>query len=221
MKQALCLLSGGQDSTTALYWAKKQFESIEAISFDYKQRHRIEIKSAIKIAKLAGVGKHHIIKTDILKQIGNSALLSDKTSVSILGHHPLNKNLPVSFVPGRNLFFLTVAMMKAYSLDITNLVIGVSETDYSGYPDCRSETIQSLQNSFFLGTEIKFKIFTPLMHLSKKETVELAVSLPGCMEALKYSHTCYEGKIPPCGKCPACILREKGFNEAGVNDPII
>ncbi len=128
--------------------------------------------------------------------------------------------LPVTFVPGRNLIFLTFAAAHAYRHGIRHLVTGVAQTDYSGYPDCREDTIAALQKAVSLGMDREFTIHTPLMQRSKKETVELAVRLGG-LEAMALTHTCYNGRRPPCGECQACRLRAKGFAEAGVRDPLL
>ncbi len=217
MNRAICLLSGGQDSTTALYWAKQKFDSVFAVIFDYDQRHKIEIESAKQIAGISNT-PCQVISVPFFKEIGNSSLLNDG-DVNI--PHQINKNLPSSFVPGRNLIFLTIASMIAFKQQCNNVVIGVCQQDYSGYPDCRKYTMESMQESINLGIGIEdFTIWTPLMDLTKAETVKLASSLNGCMNAMTYSHTCYNGEYPPCGKCPSCILRAKGFQEAGIKDPI-
>jgi len=215
--KALVLLSGGQDSTTCLYWAMNKFEHVMALSIDYGQRHHIELESAKKIAHIAKVN-HEIFATSIFTDIGDSALVGNG---DISASHKSSKDLPSSFVPGRNILFLTVAGALAYKKGITNIVTGTCQTDFSGYHDCRDNTIKSLQVTLSLGLGKDIIIHTPLMWLTKKETVDLAISLPGCGEALAYSHTCYEGQRPPCGKCPACKLREKGFKEAGVEDPLL
>jgi 7-cyano-7-deazaguanine synthase len=216
--KALVLFSGGQDSTTCLYWAKNKFESVEALNLYYGQRHILEIESAKKIAEKANVPliTHEI---SILKEIADSALLNNINDIN--ESHRGSNNLPSSFVPGRNIFFLTVAGAIAFKKEIKHIVTGVCETDYSGYPDCRDNTIKSTQVSLSLAINYDFEIHTPLMNLSKSDSITLAMYLPGCLDALAYSHTCYEGKFPPCGKCPACVLREKGFKESGINDPLI
>ncbi|MGD0566024.1 MAG: 7-cyano-7-deazaguanine synthase QueC [Candidatus Goldiibacteriota bacterium] len=214
--KCLVLLSGGQDSTTCLFWAKKKFGITETVSFDYGQRHRIELKSAAKIAGLAGV-KNSVIVIKEFEAIKYSALLDLKADVS--KKHSLNKDLPATFVPGRNILFLTAAAALAYTKGIKNIVIGVSQVDYSGYPDCRGEFIKSMEKSLSLGMEYPLKIHTPLIKLDKKKTVLLAKKL-GALDIMKHTHTCYEGANPPCGKCPACLLREKGFKEAGIKDPL-
>lgn len=210
---AVVLHSGGQDSTTCLAWAMKKFDSVETISFDYGQRHTIELTAAKKIANLLGL-KHTIIKTDIFKQLGKNALTHNMKIAK-------GKNgLPTTFVPGRNIFFLTIAAAYAYENNIDHIVTGVCETDYSGYPDCRDNTIKSLEKTLSLGMERKFKIHTPLMFLTKAETVIMIEKL-GQFNLLEFTHTCYEGKKPPCGKCPACILRAKGFKQAKRKDPLL
>jgi 7-cyano-7-deazaguanine synthase len=128
--------------------------------------------------------------------------------------------LPNTFVPGRNLIFLNLAAAWAYQLKIQNLVTGVCQTDFSGYPDCREATMQALEKSIQLGMEADLKILTPLMHVDKGDSIAMAEEL-GAMESLAYSHTCYEGKIPPCGQCPSCVLRAKGFEKAGLTDPLL
>ncbi|MCX7698291.1 MAG: 7-cyano-7-deazaguanine synthase QueC [Candidatus Goldbacteria bacterium] len=213
--QAIVLLSGGQDSTTSLFWAKKKFKKIIAISFDYGQRHSIELSSAKKIAKLAGV-MHRIFKINEYEQIKNTALV-DK-NISLYKKDKINKNLPSTFVPGRNILFLTIAASYAYTCGIRDIVIGVSQVDYSGYPDCRKKFIKAMERALSYGMEFKFKIHTPLINKSKKEIVLLAKKL-GILNFMKWTHTCYKGISPGCGKCAACVLRAKGFKEAGMNDP--
>lgn len=218
-KKILVLLSGGQDSTTCLYWARENFNVVTALIIDYGQRHRIEIQSAKKIAKLAKVPFIEQ-KISLFSDIKNSLLLHEPGSGHIEYNHPRHPDLPASFVPGRNIFFILTAIIIAEKREINNLVTGVCQTDYSGYPDCRRPVINALENLSDIGIEHKIKIHTPLMDLTKKETVELAFFLPGCWEALAYSHTCYEGQYPPCGKCPSCLLRTRGFEEAKRYDPI-
>ena len=217
--KALVLLSGGQDSTTCLYWAIERFgrESVTAISFDYGQRHRIELKCAATIADKAGV-THVCLPINTFAALGGDALTD--TDLKVRGDLDTETGLPNTFVPGRNLIFLTFAAAFAYQHGIEHLITGVAQTDYSGYPDCRSQTIESLQETIRLGMENDVRLYTPLMHKSKKETVELAREL-GALEAMADTHTCYNGARPPCGQCPACLLRAKGFAEAGIADPLI
>jgi 7-cyano-7-deazaguanine synthase len=215
-KTALVLLSGGQDSTTCLFWARKKFDRVEAVSFDYGQRHRIELKSAAKIAKLAAV-KHAVITIKEYEAIKNSALLDRK--INLHGKHRANRKLPATFVPGRNILFLTIAAALAHAKSIHDLVIGVSQVDYSGYPDCREGFIKSMQKSLALGMDYGIKIHTPLLHKTKKQIVLLAKKL-GVLDYMKHTHTCYRGTKKPCGTCPACRLRAKGFEDAGFLDAI-
>lgn len=217
MKRVIVLFSGGQDSTTCLYWAKQEFKEIECINFFYDQRHKIEVSAAKRIAHIAEVA-YVDFNINIFSQISDSSLIQFSRDIS--SKHR-NGKLPSSFVPGRNIIFLTTAAIWAYKLGIKDIVTGVCETDYSGYPDCRDNTIKSLQKTLSLAMEFDFTIHTPLMFLTKAETVKLAQTFPGCMEALSYSYTCYEGTRIPCGKCPACVLRRKGFKEAGVEDPLL
>jgi 7-cyano-7-deazaguanine synthase len=218
-EKALVLLSGGQDSTTCLYWAIDRFgpDQVTAISFDYGQRHRIELECARAIADDASVA-YACLPIDTFSTLGGDALTDADIDVSQgVG---TESGLPNTFVPGRNLIFITYAAAFAYQHHIGNLVTGVAQTDYSGYPDCREETIAALQKAIQLGMESDIKILAPLMHLSKKQTVELARDL-GCLDAMALTHTCYNGERPPCGQCPACELRAKGFAEAGVDDPLL
>jgi 7-cyano-7-deazaguanine synthase len=213
MTTALVILSGGQDSTTALFWAKQQFDAVEAITFDYGQRHKIEIESAKIVAEIAGVA-HKLVKVTALEQLTDNAMINNDEIV-------INKitGLPTTFVPGRNLIFVTLAAGYAYGKGIKDLILGVSQVDYSGYPDCRRETIKSLEQTISLGMDTEFKIHTPLIDIDKKGTVLMAKEL-GVLDVMKYTHTCYKGNQPPCGECPACNLRAKGFSEAGIIDPI-
>ena len=214
--RALVVLSGGQDSTTCLYWALDRFGAgrVEALTFDYGQRHRIELDCAGQIAKYAGV-VHATLPIDTFAALGGNAL----TDSGIAVDEATGNELPNTFVPGRNLIFLTFAAAFAWQRGIVDLVSGVAQTDYSGYPDCRRDTIDALEQSLNLGMERTFTLHTPLMNLSKKETVELAQDL-GALNAMALTHTCYNGERPPCGQCPACQLRAKGFLEAGIADPL-
>lgn len=215
VEKAVVVLSGGQDSTTCLWWAFDRFGpgNVEAITFDYGQRHRIELECAANISKSAGIPQT-LLPIDTFAALGGNAL-TDEIDVGDAG----DGNLPVTFVPGRNLVFLTFAAAWAWQRNVSHLVTGVTQTDYSGYPDCRRNTIDSLENTLELGMERKFTIHTPLMDLSKKETVLLARDL-GAIDAMALTHTCYEGQRPPCGLCQACVLRAKGFSEAGIEDPL-
>ncbi len=217
--QALVVLSGGQDSTTCLYWALDKFgpNAVEAITFDYGQRHRVELGCAARVAEFAGV-LHTVMPIDTFAALGGNAL-TDR-NIGVQKDLDIESGLPNTFVPGRNIVFLTFAAAYAWQRNIEHLVTGVAQTDYSGYPDCRQETIEALQLTIRLGMASNVVIHTPLMRLSKKETVLLARDL-GALEAMALTHTCYDGRRPPCGECPACELRAKGFNEAGIEDPLL
>ncbi len=223
---ALVLFSGGQDSTTTLAWALEHFERVETLGFEYGQRHNVEMqcRETVRdaVAKLnpkwaSRLGPDHVLDMSLLGQISDCALTRDMEI-------ELGKNgLPNSFVPGRNLLFFTFASALAFRRGLTTLVGGMCETDYSGYPDCRDNTLKSLQVSLSLGLDLPLVIETPLMWLSKAQTWELAHNLGG--EALvdlirRETHTCYEGDREHwhdwgygCDKCPACELRKKGWEE--------
>jgi 7-cyano-7-deazaguanine synthase len=249
MSKALVVLSGGQDSTTCLYWALENFDEVHAITFDYGQRHVREIEAARKIAEMAGVASHEVLELAAFEWIpadtsgpgrgipkrhdskilkGTSPLVSGNTLEQYANYNVLPGGLEKTFVPMRNQMFLTIAANRAYVLGITDLVTGVCEEDYGGYPDCRQTFIDSLQEAMNLGTFTgedgalgPLKIHTPLMRLTKKATVELALELGGCYGALAYSHTSYDGAYPPTGKDHATLLRAKGFAEAGIPDPLV
>ena len=218
VKIALVVFSGGQDSTTCLYWALKHFEEVRTLTFDYGQRHRIELECAKKIAQLAKV-HNQVLSIDTFTELGGNALTGSEV-VETHRENIIEEDLPNTFVPGRNLILLSFAAARAWQLGIENIVTGVCQTDYSGYPDCRKNTIEALQLALNLGMERQFVLHTPLMLLTKAQTVRMAKDL-GALEALSFSHTCYNGTFPPCGTCPACHLRHKGFSEAGVIDPLI
>lgn len=213
------ILSGGQDSTTCLYWALAQFgaQQVTCLSFDYGQRHRIELACAREIAAHAQV-PHTILPLNILSILGGNTLTAE-TGETVGAYNP-NTQLPNTFVPGRNLLFLTVAAAYAYPRQIRHLVTGTAQTDYSGYPDCRESTLQALQTTLQLGMAYPFEIHTPLMHLNKQQTVALAMRL-NALPVMALTHTCYQGLQPPCGQCPACRLRAQGFAAAGVEDPLL
>ncbi|HEX2139817.1 MAG TPA: 7-cyano-7-deazaguanine synthase QueC, partial [Woeseiaceae bacterium] len=212
------ILSGGQDSTTCLYWALEHFgrDTVESVTFDYGQRHRVEIECARRIARRAGV-PNAVLPIDTFAALGGNALTDAESAIpeSAAGQG----EIPATFVPGRNLVFLTFAAAWAWPRGIDDLVTGTAQTDYSGYPDCRRDTIDALEKALSLGLERDIRIHTPLMNLSKKETVEHADRL-GAIPAMALTHTCYKGERPPCGACAACRLRAQGFAEAGIEDPL-
>ncbi|ANE51037.1 7-cyano-7-deazaguanine synthase QueC [Flavisolibacter tropicus] len=213
---ALVLFSGGQDSTTCLFWAKQQFEKVVALGFRYGQKHDVELKQASLIAEKANVPFHVIDITGMLK---GSALTEHNKDVS--AQHELNPELPASFVPGRNAVFLTIATSYAYTHGITDIVGGMCQADYSGYPDCRRVFVDSLQTSMTLALDNDVRIHTPLMYKSKAEAWKLAYEL-GVLEIVRdLSHTDYNGDRTTYNEWgygrldnPASILRAKGYEEA-------
>lgn len=223
--KALVVLSGGQDSTTCLFWAKKHFAEIHTITFDYGQKHCKEILAARLIAKQAGVKSHSIVRVpEVLKS--RSPLLDKNAKLETYENYEqmdgiIGDRVELTFVPMRNAFFLTLAANHALAIDCFDLVTGVCQEDNANYPDCRKEFIDAQQDTInkALGIE-NFVIHTPLMFMTKAESIKLAIEVDA-MEALAHSHTCYAGKYPPCGECHSCVLRAHGFKEAGVPDPLI
>jgi len=211
MIKATVLLSGGMDSTIALYWALQEFE-ITTITFNYWQRHGAEMAAAKKIADMAGVPNEVIS----FPPLSDSAL----TNKEILIGSANNGGLPNTFVPTRNILFFTMAVALGYNDNIYNYVGGMCQADSRDYPDCRKDTLLYLQRTLSLGLNTPITLHLPLIDKSKAEALTLAQTLDGCMEALKYTYTCYEGALPACGRCPACLLRLEGFNRAGLEDPI-
>lgn len=219
-KKAVVLLSGGLDSTTVLAWAKSQGFDVYALSFFYQQRHQVEISSARRVATKYGAKKHHIVPLEILSQIGSSALTDLDIQVDTESD---DTGIPNTYVPARNMIFLSIATAWAEALGASDIFIGVSSVDYSGYPDCRPEFIAAFESAARLGTKVgvegeKISIHTPLINLSKAETIELGVSL-----GVDYGDTisCYQPSASgvSCGVCPSCVLRLKGFSEANLTDP--
>ena len=208
-EKALVVFSGGQDSTTCLFWAKERFGEVAAVTFDYGQRHRLEIECASAIAQELGV-PHHILDMSLLNQLAPSALT--RTDVKV--EDGKDGGLPSSFVPGRNLVFLSFAGILAKQIGAKHIVTGVCETDFSGYPDCRDVFIKSLNVTLNLSMDETFVIDTPLMWLDKAQTWELADNL-GAMDFVRTrTLTCYNGIIADgCGDCPACRLRRRGLDE--------
>lgn len=205
---ALVVFSGGQDSTTCLFWAKKRFKQVVALSFTYGQKHVKEVKMAREIARKAGV-EFHVMDVPFIAQLGSNALTD--ASVKMDEECP-EGSWPNTFVPGRNLFFLSIAAVFARERGIHHLVVGVSQTDFSGYPDCRDAFVKSMNVTLNLALEEPFVIHTPLMWLDKAETWALADEL-GVMDLVRNETlTCYNG-IPGdgCGHCPACKLRREGL----------
>jgi len=220
--KAIVCFSGGQDSTTCLFWALDEFSEVKAVSVDYGQHHKRELEAQSIIAKMANV-EHVVLDMPFLRQIGGGALTSEK--IPFNHDHPVLQDLPSTFVPYRNLFLLSAAAALGLKLGYLNLVAGVCETDYSGYPDCRRIFIDHLEATLHQalggvpGTRIK--IHTPLMYHKKQDTVRMARAMPEAWEALAFTHTCYTNDYPPCGVCNACKLRAIGFEKVGVKDPLI
>ena len=208
--KALVVFSGGQDSTTCLYWAKKHFKEVVALTFLYGQKHAIEVDYAGKIAQKAGV-EWHQMDVSFISQLSRNALV-DKGMV-MDSVKPADA-LPNTFVPGRNLFFLSIAAVFAREHGICHLVTGVSQTDFSGYPDCRDAFIKSLNVTLNLAMEEQFVIHTPLMWIDKCQTWELADHLGAFDVVRQDTVTCYNG-VPGdgCGHCPACQLRREGLEK--------
>jgi 7-cyano-7-deazaguanine synthase len=207
-KSAVVVFSGGQDSTTCLVWAKKRFSHVEAITFDYNQRHALEIECAKSITAKLGV-PHHILDLNLLNQLAPSALTRSDIQVEAGG----DGELPNTFVEGRNHIFLSFAAILAKQIQASHIVTGVCETDFSGYPDCRDIFVKSLNVTLNLAMDYDFVIHTPLMWLNKKETWALAEEL-GCFDLVKNETlTCYNGIIGSgCGECPSCKLRQHGLD---------
>lgn len=208
-EKAIVVFSGGQDSTTCLFWALNTFKEVEAVTFNYNQRHKEEIECAKKIAKDLQV-KHHILDMALLNQLAPNALTREDIEVK----EGENGELPSTFVPGRNLLFLSFAAVLASQVGAKHIITGVCETDFSGYPDCRDSFVKSLNVSINLAMDSQFVIHTPLMWLDKAETWKLADDLQQLDYVRTETLTCYEGIIGDgCGECPACKLRKAGLDQ--------
>ena len=225
-RSALVLFSGGQDSTTCLAHALQRYERVETLSFDYGQRHRVELDARQHVLRelraafpvwAARLGEDHLLNLSVLGQVSETSLTRD------VAFQIETSGLPNTFVPGRNLLFLTLAAALAYRRGLEVVVTGVCETDYSGYPDCRDDTIKALQVALSLGLDRRTVLETPLMWLDKAQTWQLAHELGGTALVdliLEHSHTCYAGDRSQrhawgygCGQCPACELRARGWQQ--------
>lgn len=223
---ALVLLSGGQDSATCLAWALECFERVETIGFDYGQRHRVELEcrdtlrsqlAALRPLWAERLGEDHLLDVSLLGQISDTALTREAEIAM------REDGLPNTFVPGRNLLFFTLAASVAYRRRLRHLVGGMCETDYSGYPDCRDDTLKALQVALNLGMNERFVLHTPLMWIDKVQTWEMAKQLGGdsLVEIIRTeTHSCYQGTRRElhswgygCGTCPACGLRQTGYEK--------
>ncbi len=230
MKKAVLLFSGGLDSTTTLAIAKSEGYEVYALSFNYGQRHEIELKKAHSIAEKVGVAKHLVINFN-MRDIGGSALTDNIEVPKDRMQNEKDDEIPITYVPARNTIFLSFALAWAESLEAEDIFIGANAVDYSGYPDCRPEYIRAFENMANLATKIsveggvKFKVHTPLISLSKSDIIK-----KGELLGVDYSMTwsCYDpfykeeqGRYVPCLNCESCRLRAKGFDEAGVKDPLL
>ena len=223
LNKALVLFSGGQDSTTCLAWALTRFDDVYTIGFDYGQRHAVELECRTRILEqlpavsdwVGSIKGDHLARLDFLPALGDSALTS-KRKIEMTA-----SGLPTTFVPGRNIIFLTAAAALAYRLEVRHIVGGMCETDFSGYPDCRDDAIKSLQVALNIGMESRFVLETPLMWIDKAETWELAHQIGGAplIDIIRRdTHTCYLGDRTiehewgfGCATCPACDLRRDGY----------
>ena len=208
--KALVVFSGGQDSTTCLFWAKREFKEVYAVSYRYGQKHEIEVELARKIAEKAGVPFEEM-SIPLVGQLGHNSL-TDATME--MDQEVPEKGLPNTFVPGRNMFFLSIAAVYARERGIRHLVTGVSQTDYSGYPDCRDAFIKSLNVTLNLAMDYQFVLHTPLMWIDKAQTWELSDQL-GVLDLVRNETlTCYNGiQGDGCGHCPSCKLRNEGLKK--------
>ncbi|HEX4792306.1 MAG TPA: 7-cyano-7-deazaguanine synthase QueC [Humisphaera sp.] len=224
-RPAIILSSGGLDSTTCLAIAREQgFAPIYSLSFDYGQRHRFELEAASRVASLFKVAEHRVIRID-LRQFGKSALTADISVPKDRDESQMAGDIPITYVPARNTIFLSYALAWAEVLDVRDVFIGVNAVDYSGYPDCRPQFIAAFEAMANLATKMTagenaepFKIHAPLMHLTKAQIISRGVDL-----GVDYSmtHSCYDPSPQglACGRCDSCVLRRKGFEQAGVKDP--
>ncbi|MEZ9640404.1 7-cyano-7-deazaguanine synthase QueC [Vibrio cyclitrophicus] len=210
MNKAVVVFSGGQDSTTCLIEALEKYDEVHAITFDYGQRHKLEIEVAQDIAQELGVTAHKVLDVSLLNELAISSLTRDDIPVS----HELQSNgLPNSFVPGRNILFLTLAGIYAYQIGAVSVITGVCETDFSGYPDCRDSFVKAMQSALQQGMEYDLSLVTPLMWLDKAQTWAMADKY-GKLEYVKEKTlTCYNGIVGTgCGDCPSCKLRAEGLS---------
>jgi 7-cyano-7-deazaguanine synthase len=206
--KAIVVFSGGQDSTTCLFWAKKNFKEVVAVSFDYNQKHIAELECAKNIAMELGV-EHHILDMKLLAQLAPNALTRSEIAIK----QGEDGAPPNTFVDGRNMLFLTFAAVLAKQLDAPHIITGVCETDFSGYPDCRDIFIKSLNVTLNLAMDYQFVIHTPIMWIDKAETWKLADELAALDFIREKTLTCYNGIIGDgCGECPACVLRKRGLD---------
>lgn len=229
--KALVVLSGGQDSCTCLFWAKQRYDEVHAITFDYGQRHIIEIEAAVKVAKMAEVASHEIVQ--VPSCLISKSPLTDKSQVLETYENAeqmdstIGDRRELTFVPMRNALFLTIAANRAEALGIPSIITGVCQMDNANYDDCRVVFIHAAEQ--YINTALghdhrgtqKIKILTPLILMDKATSVKLAFTTPGCWAGLAYSHTSYDGKYPPTGMNHSNVLRADGFEKAGLPDPLV
>mgnify|MGYP005811587869 CR=1 FL=1 len=224
-RRAVCLLSGGLDSTTCLAYARREGWECSTLAFDYGQRHRVELAAAGRVSAALGAARHMVVAVD-LRQFGGSALTGDIDVPKGREAAEISTGIPITYVPARNTVFLSLALAWAEVLGASAIFLGVNAIDYSGYPDCRPEFIEAFERMANLATRAGvegrtvLRIHTPLLRLTKAEIIRLGLSL-----GVDYSltHSCYDPGAGgrPCGACDSCLLRAKGFAEAGVRDPLI
>jgi 7-cyano-7-deazaguanine synthase len=227
-RPALVVLSGGQDSTTCLFWAKRLYNEIHAVTFDYGQKHAREIDAAYLIGQLAGVASHELVNVGPILS-GRSPLTNAAEELETYTNFAamdeiIGDRVEKTFVPMRNALFLTLAANKAVCRDVYDIVTGVCQADNANYPDCRRTFIDSQRHTIEQALGLRqgtFNIVTPLMDQSKAETVRQAYNMADCWHALAYSHTAYDGAYPPVGKDHASTLRAQGFLEASLPDPLV
>lgn len=223
--RAICLLSGGLDSSTALAIARKNGFACYCLSFDYNQRHKIELAAAANVARQLGAVEHRVVQFD-LRSFGGSALTGDIPVPKDRDESQMSSGIPITYVPARNTIFLAFALAYAEVVGVSDIFIGVNAVDYSGYPDCRPEFIAAFETMANLATKAgvegrsRVKIQAPLQEMTKADIVRKAAALG---VDLKLTHSCYDPAPDgrPCGHCDSCILRRKGFEEAGVADPLV
>ena len=222
MKKAVCLISGGLDSSVTAYTAKNEGYELYAITFNYKQKHRREIESAKKIAEFVGVKKHIFFDID-LSVFGGSSLVDEKMEIQKNSKlEDIGKKIPLTYVPARNTVFLSIGLAYAEVAHAKAIFIGVTATDYSGYPDCRPEYIEAFQRLANLATKKgfegeKIEIKAPLLFMNKSEIIRRGAKLGVPFEK---TWSCYQGGKKACGRCDSCLLRLKGFKDAGLKDPL-
>jgi len=234
--KCLVILSGGQDSTTCLLWAKEHYEKVHALTFDYGQKHRVEIDAASCIASMVGVDSHRIMNVAGTLR-GRSPLINPHEPLETYKdfrqmEDTIQSRVELTFVPLRNMLFLVLAANYGLSLDCYDLVTGVCAMDNANYPDCTDQFISATtfamqealgmnRADYIKADHPQLRVLTPLISLTKAETVKLASTFPGWERVMGMSHTCYAGETPPCGRCHACVLRAEGFRQAGVPDPLV